>query len=135
MESNELMIGNYITDVWASPGSFFQVKYIQRSCTYGADYKAAYENLTPIPLTEEWLLSFGFEKLPSETDSKYHGNNALNFGYPVLFLNRYEYLATNSKGNSSGNLFLNGLKIECKYVHQLQNLYYALTGQKLTKKP
>lgn len=99
--------------------------------------KAAYtyemfNDISPVVLTEEWLTKTGFVLMEKTYKEHYQGNNSLNFGYPVLYLNKYVYLACNSKGHASGNLFLNGNRIECKYVHQLQNLYFALTGKELT---
>ena len=70
--------------------------------------------IEPIPLTEEWLLKFGFEK---------NKNSDLYFR-----LNNYEYFIENGiidNGYSRMN------EISVKYVHQLQNLYFALTGKEL----
>lgn len=89
-------------------------------------------DLSGIELTEGWLERLGFEQIG---EPPYLGKGEYNFGYPVLKLNQFnKMLKCNSKGNSSGNLFLDGLRIECKYVHQLQNLYFALTGEELKLK-
>jgi hypothetical protein len=74
--------------------------------------------LNPIPLTEDWLLKFGFEKI-----NHVHGY--------VFYSHR----------KSKISVYLD-MKIEwmgyltaCKtYVHQLQNLYFALTGEELILK-
>lgn len=73
----------------------------------------------PIPLTEEWLIRFGFEK--NSKNNYYH--DKLNYLYQSgnVFLD---------DGNDSG--WSVGLKIE--YVHQLQNLHFGLTGEELTIK-
>lgn len=63
----------------------------------------------PIPLTEEWLLKFGFEK-----------------GSLIYFNLNGEIVF---KGDNAFRYF--GLTVQLKYVHQLQNLYFALTGQEL----
>jgi hypothetical protein len=74
----------------------------------------------PIPLTEEWLLNLGFIKK-----------------------NGYGFI----KKDLAGNIFYSvetkehfmfqyhDLRIKIKHVHQLQNLYFALTGEELTLKP
>ena len=68
------------------------------------------EDFRPIPLTEEILLKFGFLK----DDNFYHLNN-------IWISNFYE------------NYFsLDGFdETKIEYVHQLQNLYFALTGEEL----
>lgn len=80
------------------------------------------ENIEPIPLTEEWLLKFSFEK----TLNQYRKPTLLNkIGYNnipfiILFLdNQYQY----------DDLIF---RTNIEYVHQLQNLYFALTGEELT---
>ena len=75
----------------------------------------------PIPLTDEWLLKFGFEvNTPN-----------LRWMHPVLLSEVYK--------TESGGLTLlqNGTHLTNNpilYVHQLQNLYFALTGEELTIK-
>lgn len=77
------------------------------------DVQSRPEIYKPIPITEEWLVRFGFEV--NNTESWYYKGNFrwskvgrywLWFGIPMQ----------------------NGL---FKHVHQLQNLYFALTGQEL----
>lgn len=83
------------------------------------DNMHAYDSLYPIPLTEEWLLKFGFEK--DWTGYALEDKNSLSFSvtkngaYLACWLDR-------------------SLGITIKYVHQLQNLYFALTGEELTIK-
>ena len=68
-------------------------------------------NLQGIPLTEEWLLKLGFE----------HGEK-------IAAHNRFVWY----KDHIGISGMLGVVKpIECKYVHQLQNLYFALTGEEL----
>ena len=73
----------------------------------------------PIPLTEEWLVKLGFEKVLSnyeeaETYDFFHGNIYLN-------------MANNS-------IKFNGIYILSfipESVHTLQNLYWCLCGEEL----
>lgn len=79
-------------------------------------YYEVIEVFKPIPLTEEWLLKFGFsEKL---------GNWELpNFRFHI-----------NKPMNFDGFLFCEGYSVttdKIQFVHQLQNLYFALTGEEL----
>ena len=76
-----------------------------------------------IPLTEEWLLKFGLEKLDIDL---YKIDNE----YFILFFNETYYIADEDWKNKK-RIIGKGLI----YVHQLQNLYFALTGEELTLKP
>lgn len=79
----------------------------------------------PIPLTEEWLLKFGFEK--SKKLGALHEFEKDNL---QLIFNGVDYDAfLNSEEHGFGEI---GTSI--KYVHQLQNLFFALTGTELTLK-
>lgn len=69
----------------------------------------------PIPLTEEWLLRFGFSLMPV---SEYTQDTFESNGVKLW--------------NKSKSVFVfehTGTIIES--VHQLQNLYFALTGEEL----
>lgn len=118
MKANELRIRNAI---WND--AKLKVKWV----THRVISDIASNN-NPLPysrisLTEEWLLKFGFER------EDQHGNFKIITGkYPTWlhinlttleFANGYDY-------ECSGN------ETKCKYVHQLQNLYFALTGEELT---
>jgi hypothetical protein len=72
----------------------------------------------PIELTEEWLLKLGLEKIGIWTFS-------LNL---VGNLDLIYYLG--EKGWSIGLKSYSDFS-NLKYVHQLQNLYFALTGEEL----
>lgn len=70
-----------------------------------------------IPLTEEWLLKLGFEKCGD--DGEYFSISQ----FPFELLNQ---------GDSFSVFDTGGLKVaNIKCVHQLQNLYFALTENEL----
>lgn len=76
--------------------------------------------IRPVPLTEEWLLKFGARKINhiyGYTFWTFH-NTKQNNCLIDIYENRTE---VNSRG-----------VFHCEYVHQLQNLYFALTGEELT---
>ena len=81
--------------------------------------------IKPIPLTEEWLIKFGFEKITNDYISG-------DFEYSItdcLIDGNMEFVYVCSKDAT--------LESKCqlpKYVHQLQNLYFTLTGEELTIK-
>lgn len=86
--------------------------------TYGQWIK----HLKLIPLTEEWLLKFGF--LRHHLDY----TNGVIYIKNVPGTNEFEWgVFPNELG--SGIQIKNRIKL--KYVHQLQNLYFALTGKEL----
>jgi hypothetical protein len=111
--NNELRIGNWVLS--CSGGIETKVGMI----AVGIDVP-----FKPIQLTEEWLLKFGFEKVLNQykkiTDvSK---DTFKNIPFIILFLdNQFQY---------DDLRFITNLQ----YVHQLQNLYFALTGDELTIK-
>lgn len=129
----ELRIGNYVQD---SEGVLGVIRLVASDLVYVNHFDGYAiidpifgSELNPIPLSEEWLVKFGFEELPKTT--QHHADMKSNYHCPVLWLNEYTYLASNAK-TPTGYLFLNNYRIDCKYVHQLQNLYFALTGKELT---
>ena len=79
----------------------------------------------PIPLTEEWLVKFGFnEKYKSTSNRWTKWAEGVNAGLEL-------HDCEDEHGNIHG-VFLHDFTLEVKYVHQLQNLYFALTGEELT---
>jgi hypothetical protein len=109
MKANELRIGNWYdhngVPKQVTPSTIEEVWNAERSWC------------KPIPLTEEWLVKFRFVK---EIDDLYLD---LSSSFLIWF-NDDEFLHYKS----------NQLETICsiKYVHQLQNLYFALTGEELT---
>jgi len=83
------------------------------------------KDITPIPITEEWLQKFGFLEVPID--------------HPIPNNKSFEKNALHIKIYSSSDIkkiWYNEMVIDNNYyyVHQLQNLYFALTGQELTIK-
>lgn len=70
------------------------------------------EIVKPIPLTEKWLLKFGFEK----DDYLYYKDS---FTYNIISKELYYKSKYPIKAK------------DIKYVHELQNLFFAITGTEL----
>lgn len=146
MNIAELRIGNYVDTLNRSnevhlPNnkpmaigslSFFTAELYEINKPYAQQLvppKIKVFDLERIPLTEEWLVKFGFV----ENKDNLYGKNWLSptygYGKKIRILpcvNKINYLWQYSDYNS----------ITIKYVHQLQNLYFELTGEELTiKKP
>jgi hypothetical protein len=112
MEAKDLRIGN-----WVNFGETqVQVDVITE---YEPDNRLIVK-CTPIPLTEEWLKKFWFEE-----------------GYENLYWTKDEALFQIENGELGYNhVWDNAFTgASVKYVHQLQNLYFALTGTELTVNP
>ncbi len=113
MKAESLRIGNY-TDI---DGLVYKIEHSDISLIFiNEDH-----NYKPIPLTEEWLLKFGFDK-EEMTDGYSFIHNT-----PKTVID-FMYCKIN-KGFQ-----FNNDDIYIKHVHQLQNLYFALTGKELTLK-
>lgn len=88
------------------------------------------EDLKPIPLTEEWLLKFGFNCInrPKMAFKLYH--NEVNADFSSMILKE---VGNNPIWVYAGNnrWTINPFTVEIKYVNQLQNIYFALTGSDL----
>lgn len=89
-------------------------------------YIERYDSFEGIPLTEEWFLKLGFIIRYLNEDKnkprwwKVEGNRHIDLYFESQVM--------------SNVFMINSLQysIEIKYVHQLQNLYFALTGTELT---
>lgn len=80
------------------------------------------KRLQGIPLTEEWLLKFGFEEMEFENCFSI---NYAPFEFKVELLPKEDFIIFKNRNENTHHA-------QCKYVHQLQNLYFALTGEELT---
>jgi hypothetical protein len=120
MEASELRDGNLTQDI---RGVVFEVDINSRLRYFQAKSPAIQDAIfNPIPLTEEWLLRFGFtykktDKANCYTLHFFSVNFVTDGGYKGKFFIRI------ANFNPDINNFL--------YVHQLQNLYHSLTGKEL----
>jgi len=116
LKASELRIGNFTTlgVVCLIEDDVFRV-----ADSDGDTFKNTWADIEPIPLTEEWLLKFGFK------------NNSMNTYNILLQGFLLEYNLQHNVVDAVNKVHFN-LNIPVKYVHQLQNLYFALTGEELT---
>ncbi|MDV3834210.1 hypothetical protein CMU13_12850 [Elizabethkingia anophelis] len=112
MEAKELRIGNYLHD---RNGNLCKVIELRQDGIYAPAINKAITGLPnkPIELTEEWLLNFGF----TMDDSVWKRR------YIKLFPIRDLYFRANMP-----------IVKDIRYVHEVQNLFFALTGEELTIK-
>lgn len=78
------------------------------------------KELSGVPLSPEWLERAGFIR-PDEWSS-----DKLDLGYLYLTSNAFNQVCLADKQGKEA------IGYRCEYVHQLQNLYFALCGQELT---
>lgn len=116
MKAQELRIGNYVK-LFLNHQDYDVIEIKIDDLYYINQKNGIYE---PIQLTEEWLLKFGFEKL---TDSK-DGFKTTSYTYTkgISFIVYFDGVRL------STNFWIGNEK---HYVHQLQNLFFALTGEEL----
>lgn len=116
MKANELRIGNW---VMVDPQNLPQkVCDVMCDCVNTENVQGAHYGLVgAITLTQEWLLKSGFERIQIKDLICYKTNQ----------LELYQYASNNFKIFFE---YADG-EVELKYVHQLQNLHFALTGMEL----
>ena len=129
IQASELRIGNFIgMNLEEYPNNFFTaleigetmkvyeglitlkgaiIKRVETSFMYVDDFE-------PIPLTEDWLVRFGFEVYEFD-----HKENQYRFKERLIVIR-------------DGCFIDYGSSVSIKYVHTLQNLIFALTGTELT---
>jgi len=118
-----LRLGNFINHN-GEPMPVVQIerryKTIFRLNDLDVDERIIEDHFQPIPLTPEWLERCGFEFRKQDEDYIYWGIENFTIIYGGI------------TGGDHG-WFLNGYHNDChiQYLHQLQNLYHALTGEEL----
>ncbi|SHH96072.1 hypothetical protein SAMN05421866_0052 [Chryseobacterium oranimense] len=119
MEENELRIGNLVYDY---DGKVSTVTSIDHRSIRVNNESIGFSGLSlnPIPLNYEWLLKLGFEKDGNEFSKD---RFIIRLDQRSLIIQGFEY-------DYNGIL----LGTENLYVHDLQNLYFAVKREELTIK-
>jgi hypothetical protein len=122
MTANELKIGNLLRDK-VTKTELKVIKLTEKDIVTFVIDRSKFPlqdgwGIEPIPLTEEWLLNLGFYK---NIDTELFEKGGYQIDISVLKCHFYlpDY----------GDWYK-----EIEYVHQLQNLYFALTEQELAVK-
>ena len=143
MKTTELRLGNFVgiketalhADGCNHLEAVFEIEEIKKYVVQFKDYHAGeyYKDLKPIPLTEQWLLDFGFEETIEESFIKeFDGATLIIFiinGVAELIYKHYSSYSENEIDVVNAVCLLS-----VEYVHQLQNLYSALTQEELILK-
>ena len=119
MEANEIRVGNWLIDPRKfnkDTREFFHINENGYFKATARDIQVA-ELFDPIQLTEEILLKCGFKK---------------KIGYKFVLPNLHFSLVRIDSATREEYAFSHyNLWVNLEYVHQLQNLYFALTGTEL----
>lgn len=134
MKASELRIGNYVHHNERNYLSSYLDSYLTvcelteksittfyHSCHGGIQVVRNKKDYQPIPITEEWLLRLGFEEDGIGWYFLQIEDHVTKLGYCYNVI---------SKIFEINEMEINGIQ----YVHQLQNLYFALTSKDLTIK-
>ena len=112
MKASELRIGNLVNHIRKGPivVGIMELDFIEKEVL----------DIEPIPLTKKWLGKFGFIRIAFEDfDFPNH-----DFAHFIICHNDYGWTVMLNRQTV----------ITINHVHQLQNLYFALTGEELTIK-
>ena len=112
MKASELRIGNFVVP----PETPFEPIIINLD---GLQYYG--DDLIPVKPTEQFLLNLGFEK-------DFEGDFMMQWRGVTFY---YRLSDFSFRRDFNVKTKLNVIPIE--YIHQLQNLYFALTGEELLK--
>lgn len=122
MKTNELRLGNWVHDGSRFPmqvvGIFDNDVYLDFEGNEGDVWECGLEGAKPFEIDQEWLIKFGFEEDGPDWYYLSTKDRFTNIGYSysvnknIFEVNEWEV-------------------VNVKYVHQLQNLYFALTGEEL----
>ena len=124
MKKEELRIGNYVISKMCGQ---IKVQFIPVDIDM--------ENYEAIPLTEEWLIKLGYKNAESYiisyrlfyiNDGNFDGDFIVRFYRDDIDVAPFSKIPVHGRDQF--------LSISIQYVHQLQNLYFALTGEELTLK-
>lgn len=130
MEARELRIGNLLHDREGRLCIVEQVGLEIDDCKiYSKFGPTTGLPVIGIPLTEEWLLKFGF----------HYNNNTSSVARLEIQYKDSDFPVTLQATDNGASMLIcrNGIGTACapcEYIYQLQNLYFALTGQELTIK-
>jgi len=133
MKPEELRIGNYIEyndiiyfiqDISMFKGQYTSNLFLSSFDSFATHYNIPIFDLKPIPLTDNWFIKFGFDILP--VMNKFYFK--IKYKEVIFGCNNFEMWRHQSENTYNCN---GGANTEIKYVHQLQTLYYSLTGKEL----
>ena len=139
IKANELRIGNWVS----VDGKSIQVESINEdginqeisSGWYGSwdtEYEGRFydwhkdesRTVQPIPITEDILIKCGFEEIDGDKMFPYFQKRI------TMVLDEYKF-DISTRGDNEWRWIEGNVNVPFCYLHQLQNLYFSLTGEEL----
>jgi hypothetical protein len=132
MKTEEIRIGNYLDrnglmEVFqiSAKSHMPSIRIYDHVNKCYIDHSFNLQSFNPIPLTEEWLLKFGFAKNSVSRYPFYWHEWGTNGVQIIRYSDIYQKYVFELGA---------GLDKVLDHVHQLQNLYFALTSEELQPK-
>nr|WP_315026061.1 hypothetical protein [uncultured Chryseobacterium sp.] len=136
MEAKELLLGSIIYSKgqnikdgqflgWKNYETKVTIEVLQHILNNNTDYK-----YSPITLTEEWLLKFGFEQMKDSTTYEWKDGDYRSIQVDLKSNEAEIYLCGYDYAMSSQCFPIDHIQ----YIHQIQNLFYSLNGKELNLK-
>lgn len=132
ISAKQVRIGNTVAyaendaikkELWGTPRSFKAADF---------QYLDFYD---PIPLSPEVLKDFGFEiEKTSRHEWPMHKISNVETVYEIGDIDGSDWFQVKEVNNDGSLVYNCSVKANLKHLHQLQNLYFALTGEELTYK-
>ena len=119
MKANELRIGNFVYHNY----EIIEIKSLHLKDDDVND-EMPFHAIYGIKLTEEWLLKFGFKEIKNEPQQWFKIKTKKKGVNLEISLKQKRVILFKHNGYYSDCIYP-------KYVHQLQNLYFALTHDEL----
>jgi hypothetical protein len=140
LQAKDLRIGNWV-ESYLPPqiSEWIEVEVSPHTLIKMRDHEMKH-GFRPIPLTEDWSVKFG---LYNNLKLNYNKRQGVEYRFSKKKLGTYiiKRYYNNSLykmqfvyDDKHNNIPNEQIWVNIKYVHQLQNLYFALTGEELTIK-
>jgi hypothetical protein len=136
MNANELRIGNLVNRKYLNPSPkglntcytdckimAIGIERVIYECKDKSLNKVNFDIISPIPLTEKIIENLGFSVITENSMGK-------RYGYVIDGIFSSDLTFTFWKTTKEAGNFFRG-DLQLKSVHQIQNLYFALTGEEL----
>jgi len=82
----------------------------------GYHFRIKFDEILPLELKDEWLTFLGFNKSPTEND---------------VWIDSKSFIQFKLSPNESGFMEDGKIAVVIDSIHQLQNIYFTLTGEEL----
>lgn len=122
IDPKELRYGNLVTATFGTESVYSILEIKQATYTIHDTEKwhsIRHKDVNPIPVTNEWLRTLGLTGEIANYTNDVIYNDGKGFAFWCYNKSVYQF-ATGS------------VSVRFEYIHQLQNLYFALTGRELS---